>query len=137
MLIIEPPMLARLAESYLGVGDVEHARVRAEETSTLAQHREMLTQEIEAQLGAARVHRHAEALTSPLAIEAGLGRAVALFTETTERGFELHVHVERAEFARLKGDEAARKRELREAHRLFTEIGATVRATEIAKELGL
>jgi hypothetical protein len=35
----------------------------------------------------------------------------------------------------LTGDESARHRELREAHRLFTEIGAPIRAAEIAKEL--
>lgn len=43
---------------------------------------------------------------------------------------------ERAELARLTGDEATRERELREAHRLFTEIGAPLRAAEVAKELG-
>jgi len=47
------------------------------------------------------------------------------------------LHVERAELARLTGDEALRERELREAHRLFTEIGAPIRAAEVAKELGL
>ena len=45
------------------------------------------------------------------------------------------LHVERAELARLTGDEAARERELREAHRLFTEIGAPIRAEQVAKEL--
>jgi hypothetical protein len=39
--------------------------------------------------------------------------------------------------ARLSGDEATRERELRQAHRLFTEIGAPIRAAEVAKELSL
>ena len=52
-------------------------------------------------------------------------------------GFEPHVHLERAELARLSGDEAARQRELKEAHRRFTEMGAPIRAAEISKELGL
>jgi hypothetical protein len=43
--------------------------------------------------------------------------------------------VERAELARLIGDEAKHQRELREAHRLFLEIGAPIRAAEVAKEL--
>jgi hypothetical protein len=47
------------------------------------------------------------------------------------------VRLRRAELARLVGDEAARERELREAHRLFTEIGAPIRAAEVAKELGV
>ncbi len=45
------------------------------------------------------------------------------------------IGVERAELARLVGDEASRERELREAHRLFTEIGATGHAERLAREL--
>jgi hypothetical protein len=45
------------------------------------------------------------------------------------------VYLERAELARLTGDDAARGRELREAHRLFTEMGAPLRAAELEKEL--
>ncbi len=52
------------------------------------------------------------------------------------KSYEPSLHVERAELARLVGDEAHRERELREAHRLFTEIGAPVRAAEVAKEFG-
>jgi hypothetical protein len=48
---------------------------------------------------------------------------------------EPFVSLERAELARLTGDDATRERELREAHRLFTEIGAPIRAAEVAKEL--
>jgi len=53
------------------------------------------------------------------------------------KSYEPFLHIERAELARLIGDEAARERELGEAHRLFTEIGAPIRAEEVAKELGL
>jgi hypothetical protein len=42
-----------------------------------------------------------------------------------------------AELARLSDDKATRQRELREAHRLFTEMGAPIRAAEVARELGL
>jgi hypothetical protein len=47
------------------------------------------------------------------------------------------LHVERAELARLRGDEATRERELREAHRLFTEMGAPIRAEQVAQEIPL
>jgi len=40
----------------------------------------------------------------------------------------------RAEVAALRGDEAERARHLREAHRLYTEIGATGHATRLARE---
>src|SRR5262249_35687850 len=104
MLIIEPPMLACLAESYLAVGDVGLARARAEEALALAQQRETRTPEIDAQLAVVRVHRCAEGLNARPAIEAALERALALVRETGARGFEPHLHLERAELARLIGD---------------------------------
>jgi hypothetical protein len=68
-------------------------------------------------------------------IEATLAEADAWLEMSGAKSYEPFLHVERAELARLIGDEATRERELREAHRLFTEIGAPVRATEVAKEL--
>jgi hypothetical protein len=53
------------------------------------------------------------------------------------KSYEPFRHIERDELAKLTGDEATRQRELREAHRLFTEMGATIRAAEGAKEIGL
>jgi hypothetical protein len=41
----------------------------------------------------------------------------------------------RAELAKLRGDDAARERELREAHRLYSEMGATYHAERVAGEL--
>jgi len=35
----------------------------------------------------------------------------------------------------FRGDERKRERKLCEAHRLFTEMSATIRAAEVAKEL--
>jgi class 3 adenylate cyclase len=137
MLIIEPMLLTSLAEAYLGAGNAQLARARAEEALALAQQREARTLEIDAQLALARVRRCAEGLIARPAIEAALERALALVRDTGARGFEPHVYLERAALARLTGDEATRERELREAHRLFTEIGAPIRAAEVAKELGL
>jgi hypothetical protein len=51
------------------------------------------------------------------------------------KSYEPFLRVERAELARLNGDDTARRRELREAHRLFLEIGAPIRAAEVAKEV--
>jgi class 3 adenylate cyclase len=135
MLIIEPLILACLAESYLGAGDTPSARLRAEEALALAQQRQTRTQEIDAQLALARVRGRAEGLSARPAIEAALERALAVIRDTGARAFEPHVYLERAELARLSGDEATRQRELREAHRLFTEIGAPIRAEQVAKEL--
>jgi hypothetical protein len=46
------------------------------------------------------------------------------------------VHLELAELARQSGDERAWREELSEAHRLFTEIGASAYAERVAGELG-
>jgi len=45
------------------------------------------------------------------------------------------IHLERAALARSLGDGASRERELREAHRLFTDIGAPIRAEQVLRQL--
>jgi hypothetical protein len=84
----------------------------------------------------ARVLLQTKGLSSQNAIEAALEK-VSYSSATEFRMLEPFICVERAELALLSGDEASHKRELREAHRLFTEIGAPNRAAEVAKELGL
>ena len=56
---------------------------------------------------------------------------------TGAKSYEPFLHAESAEQSRLIDDEPTRQRELREAHRLFAEIGAPIRAAEVARELGL
>jgi hypothetical protein len=48
-----------------------------------------------------------------------------------------HVHLERSQLAHLRGDEATKQRELRSAHQLFVETGATGHARRLAEKLGL
>ncbi len=79
----------------------------------------------------------ANGLESEGPIGEALARAVELIEELGARVYRPQVCEERAELARLRGDEAARDRELREAHRLFTEMGATGHAERLARELGL
>src|SRR5207249_10830125 len=69
-------------------------------------------------------------------VEAALRNAAALIEATEARAYTSWVHVERAELPRVVGDEVGRQRELREAHRLFTEMGATARAEQVARGLG-
>ncbi len=68
-------------------------------------------------------------------IEAALDRTLELVEETGARVFVPEVHEERAELARLRGDDNTCERELREAHRLYTEMGATGHAERLAREL--
>jgi hypothetical protein len=68
-------------------------------------------------------------------VNAALSRALALAREMGARSEEPLVHVELGELARLIGDDAGRERELREAHRLFAEIGADRYAAALTREL--
>jgi hypothetical protein len=69
-------------------------------------------------------------------IDATLNEAAALVSATEAQAYTPDIHVERARLARLTGDEAGHVRELREAHRLFSAMGATIRADLVARELG-
>ncbi len=91
--------------------------------------------EIPAQLALARALRSAEGLASERAIGSALDRVLELIGESGARVYQPRVHEERAELARLRSDEPTRQRELREAHRLYTEMGATGHAERLAKEL--
>jgi len=128
--------LAVLGESYLGLGDVERARGLVEEGLGIARAQGHVSFETHASLVLARVLLGSAGPAARAEIEASLARALELARDTGAKAFEPLVHVELAELARQRGDQEGRKRALREAHRLFTEIGATARADEMARELG-
>jgi hypothetical protein len=64
-----------------------------------------------------------------------LERCFVLIERTGAKTLEPFIRLELANLARLRGEETVRARELRAAHRLFLEIGAPIRAAEVAKEL--
>lgn len=130
-----PIDLARLAEANAGAGNPERARALASQAVALVQERGMRMQEIGIQLSLARVLLRLDAAGARDAIEAALTRAELLTGETGLISNMPLVHLERAALARLTGDEAGRRRALHEAHRLFTEIGAPMRAEQVAREL--
>jgi tetratricopeptide (TPR) repeat protein len=130
-------MLANLARAYLGAGQVDKARQTDEEAVQAARQRGKPSHEIQAQLSLARALRADDGANARAAIEEALARALELVEETGAKTYEPQILEERSEFARLLGGEATRERELREAHRLFVEMGATGHAKRLAKELGL
>jgi hypothetical protein len=69
-------------------------------------------------------------------IEEILGETETLIVETGATSWRPVIHELRAALANVGGDQVRRAREAHEARRLFVEIGAPIRATEIAKELG-
>ena len=130
-----PFTLAELSRAFLGLGDGSRARATAEEAVAAAAHQGTRLYAIYANLALAHALLRTEGAAARDAIETALGKAVTLIEETGARGRLPFVHVERAELAGLGGDRPARERELREAARLFAQMGAMARAEEVARKL--
>jgi class 3 adenylate cyclase/tetratricopeptide (TPR) repeat protein len=131
----EPWTLATLAEAYLARGDGPRARATVEQAVALARGRQIKVFEPITLLSLARVLLASEGAAARAEVEAALTRALALAKEMEARSEEPLVHVQLAELARLSGDEPGRARELREAHRLFADIGADRYRAALTREL--
>jgi hypothetical protein len=134
---------ARCAGSYraptaahLGLGDRANALAIAEEAIAVRRRRGARLRESSALLIRIRALRELQGVEATRDIEAALAEADTWLKMSGAKSYEPFLCIERAELARLIGDEAARERELREAHRLFTEIGAPIRSEQVARELG-
>jgi tetratricopeptide (TPR) repeat protein len=134
--VYETVVLDRLADAHLGAGNIERARALAEEAIVLAERRATFGSGFHAHLTLARTLLRSAGPAARAAIDVALAEAQALVDRTGARSEQPHVHLVRAELADVLGDEPTRGRELREAHRLFAEIGATGWAERVAKELG-
>jgi hypothetical protein len=127
--------LALLGESYLGLGDPERALALVAKGVEVARAQGNIAFETLATLSLARVLLGSAGPGAREQIEVALGRALQLVRETGAKANEPLVRVELAELARQSGQDEERQRELREAHRLFSEIGASGRAERLAGEL--
>jgi adenylate cyclase len=125
------------AEALLQSGDPSTAQSAATEAIAICRRTLRGTYEAIAQGVLARALLRRDGAVAREAAEAALAQAGALIERTGTKTLVPSLCEWRAELARLTGDEARRERELREAHRLFTEIGAPIRAAGVAKELGL
>ncbi len=121
------------SEAYLRHGEQGQARTHAERALQLAETRRSATLRAGGLLALARVELSTGAAD----------RARELLDEALRCADEAHagarvpfIKYARAEAARALGDDTARARELREAHRLFIEMGATGHAEQVARELG-
>jgi len=124
-----------MAAAHLGLGDRARALALAEEAIASCRRRGNRFFEFSAQLTRMRALREIQGLEAVREIENSLAEADAWLEMSGAKSYAPFLHVERAELARLTGDEATREHELCEAHRLFTEIGAPIRAEQVAKEL--
>jgi adenylate cyclase len=133
----QPEMLAVLAASRMALGKLGEGRELLERAIALADDRQ---------------HAVLRAITRRYRLQALLAVEGAAAVEEVERALtELEPWIEergwgglrpfaclgRAELAYRRGDETTRERELREAHRLYLEMGATGHAERLARELEL
>jgi hypothetical protein len=135
--ISEGGVLGAMAAAHLGIGDFTKALALAEEAIAVSRQRGSRMWEFQALVTRIRALRESRGLQATSEIEATLAEADAWLEMSGAKSYEPFLYVERAELAKLTGDDVTRQRELREAHRLFLEIGAPIRAAELAKELGL
>jgi adenylate cyclase len=129
----EPFFLLTLARAHLERGDLEQARATAEEAAAHSASRGFLHADV--QLVRAQIHMRARGAKAERDVEAALAKAQRFVDESGACSRQPFIHDVRAELADLKGDDAQCERELREAHRLFTEMGATGHAERVAREL--
>jgi tetratricopeptide (TPR) repeat protein len=132
---VEARLLANLADATLGAGDVGGARAIAEKGSQVGAQRRTRVGEGLAQLSLARSLLAPERNLHRRLAENALGRVDTLIGETAALILAPPLRVERAKMARLLGDEGTWAHELREAHRLYTAMGATGHAERLAQEL--
>jgi hypothetical protein len=127
--------LGVMAAAHLGRGDRARALELAEEGVAVGRRLGARQWELYGLLTRMRALRETHGVAATREIEIALGEADAWLEMSGATSYAPFVHVERAELARLEGDDARRRRELREAQRLFLEIGAPIRAAEVAKQL--
>jgi tetratricopeptide (TPR) repeat protein len=133
----EAEILARLAGVHQELGHTRKARGAADEAIGVARRDGAKLGEIQACIALARALLNAGDANLRGDIESTLESAMSLVDETGAESHRARIHEARAELGRLVGDEEARQRGLREAHRLYTEMGATGHAERVARELGL
>ncbi|MGH7894260.1 MAG: ATP-binding protein, partial [Candidatus Binatia bacterium] len=129
----EPLFLTALARAHLGRGDAEAARALAEEAIALAPDRGVHT--ADAHLVRARALLQAGGEAAHDDIASVIADAERFVQSSGARSRQPTVHELRAELARRAGDEPARVRELREAARLFAEMGATRHAQRVGDQV--
>jgi adenylate cyclase len=127
--------LALLAECHAALGELEQARAFAAEAVEVARVQGHAIWAAYANIALARVLLCCGELDE---VEPALDRALRQARRSRTRIFEPAIHVERGALARAAGDGSRAERELREARRLFSEIGAPEQAARLgAREAGL
>jgi tetratricopeptide (TPR) repeat protein len=106
--VYEGAVLATMAAAHLGLGDRARALTTAEEALAVCRRRGARLWDFSALLTRIRALRETHGLEAARDIEATLAEADAWLEMSGAKSYEPFLHVERAELARLTGDEAAR-----------------------------
>jgi len=132
----EPEILSDLALAQCALGARAQAQAIAERALELAGYRELLGVEVRALHALARVHL--DGGTAPSLSEARrlLDRAESRVEEIGLRLILPRLHELRADLARHQGDTGAARAALREAQRLYQEMGAPLQVERLGRELG-
>ena len=130
-----PLRLVSLGEAYLGLGDVERALPLIREGIAVAEAQGASFNLIYGHRALARALLASAGSAAQVEIEAALARALEIADLTGARADEPLIRADLAELARQLGDDETHLRELREAHRLFTEMGSTGHAERLAVAL--
>jgi tetratricopeptide (TPR) repeat protein len=131
----ESHIMASLADAKAGAGELAGARKTAEQSIDLSRQRHSGWSEVVGLLVLARILLRHEDTGTHGAIQEALADSANLIESIGHLAYRPLVHVERAELARQRGDQATRERELRQAKQLFAEMGASIRVAQIAREL--
>ena len=125
--------LIALGEAHLGLGDAEKAkRLVGEGLASAVAGRSHRHHEIDGQIMLARILLESAGADAEDEIEAAVARALELAGALGLKTFEPMAHEQLADLAKLLGDGDRYAREIAEAHRLFTEIGATGHAQRLS-----
>jgi len=124
-------VLGCVAETLLALGNVESVLRKAEEPVAF-ERSHGLAWDLASRFAWSRALIASGDRTAALQ---ALGETEQCVAETDARIYQPYWHECRAEFEEHFGDPSRRREELREAHRLFSEMGGTGHAERIAREL--
>ncbi len=124
-----------LGESYLGLGETDRGIQLVRQGLEVTRAQGQPFSEANGHLILARVLLASSGASAMEEVAGELAEAMELARKMEFRILEPLIHVEQAKIAQLSGDTSGHQRELREAHSLFIETGATGHADRIAGEL--
>jgi hypothetical protein len=124
-----------MTDVHLARGDSRRALEVADDAISTARRHGTAEFELRSHLARARALAGGAGADAKAEIGKSLIEAEALLKTTGAESWRPFIHEERARLAHLTGDEATREQELREAQRLFLEVGAPIHAERIAKDL--